>query len=62
MEEAQIRCEKEGIAFWKAVQLEDAGERQITEEDSWNVMTLFCFFIFPEQDDGLESKMLCENA
>ena len=38
MEEAQIRCEKEGIAFWKAVQLEDAGERQITEEDSWNVM------------------------
>lgn len=26
------------------------------------VFALFCFFIFPEQDDGLESKMLCENA
>ena len=38
MEEARIRCEKEGIPFWKAVQSEDANERQITEEDSWNVM------------------------
>lgn len=38
MEEAQVRCEKEGIPFWKAVQSEDANERQITEEDSWNVM------------------------
>ena len=38
MEEAQSRCEKEGIGFWKAVQLEDAGERGVTEEDSWKEM------------------------
>ena len=38
MEEAQLRCEKEGIGFWKAVQLEDAGERGVTEEDSWKEM------------------------
>lgn len=38
VEEAQERCRKEGIPFWKAVQMEDASERQITEEDSWNVM------------------------
>ncbi len=38
MEEAQIRCEKEGIEFWKAIQLEDADERNVTEEDSWKEM------------------------
>ncbi len=38
MEEAQLRCEKEGIEFWKAVQLEDADERGVTEEDSWKEM------------------------
>ncbi len=38
MEEAQTRCEKEGIEFWKAVQLEDADERGVTEADSWKEM------------------------
>ena len=38
MEEAQLRCEKEGIEFWKAVQLEDADERGVTEEESWKEM------------------------
>ena len=38
MEEAQERCEKEGIEFWKAVQLEDGNERAVSEEDSWNEM------------------------
>ena len=38
MEEARVRCEKEGIEFWKAVQLEDAEERGVTEEDSWKQM------------------------
>lgn len=27
MEEARMRCEKEKIPFWKAVQIEDADER-----------------------------------
>ena len=31
MEEARLRCEREGISFWKAVQLEDAAERDVTE-------------------------------
>ena len=38
MEEAQERCEKEGIEFWKAVQMEDGDERGVTEEDSWKEM------------------------
>ena len=31
MEEAQERCEKEGIEFWKAVQLEDGNERAVSD-------------------------------
>lgn len=38
MEEVSVRCEKEGIPFWKAVQLEDAEERDVKVEDSWNQM------------------------
>lgn len=38
MEEACVRCEKEGIPFWKAVQLEDAEERDVKIEDSWKQM------------------------
>lgn len=40
VEEIQNRCEKEGIPFWKAVQLEDCEENGITEEESWQQMTL----------------------
>ena len=32
MEEARLRCDKDKIPFWKAVQLEDADERGVTEE------------------------------
>lgn len=39
MEEIRVRCEKDGIEFWKAVQLEDCGERDVTEEDSWKEMS-----------------------
>ena len=39
MEEARLRCDKDKIPFWKAVQLEDADERGVTEEDSWTQMT-----------------------
>ena len=38
MEEACIRCEKENIPFWKAVQIEDADERGVSVEDSWKQM------------------------
>ena len=55
VEEIQNRCEKEGIPFWKAVQLEDCEENGITEEESWQLyhtyifllallINLFCFF------------------
>ena len=40
VEEIQVRCEKENIPFWKAVQLEDCEENGITEEKSWQQMTL----------------------
>ena len=40
VEEIQNRCEKERIPFWKAVQLEDCEENGITEEESWQQMTL----------------------
>lgn len=51
MEEAQSRCEKEGIGFWKAVQLEDAGERGVTEEDSWKEMKR----MWQAMQDGLDA-------
>ena len=38
MEEAYERCKKEGIDFWKAIQLEDAQERDVPLEDSWKKM------------------------
>ena len=38
MEEGYERCEKDGISFWKAIQLGDASERGVTEEDSWERM------------------------
>ena len=38
MEEAYERCKKEGIDFWKAVQMEDAQERDVPLEDSWKEM------------------------
>lgn len=38
MEEVCVRCEKEGIGFWRAIQLEDADERGVTEADSWREM------------------------
>ena len=37
MEEAKLRGEKENIPFWKAIQLEDAQERDVKIEDSWEV-------------------------
>lgn len=38
MEEAYARCERDGIEFWKAIQLEDAEERDMKVEDSWKQM------------------------
>lgn len=38
MEEAFECCDAKGIDFWKAIQLEDAKERGVTEENSWNQM------------------------
>lgn len=38
MNEAKERCEREEIPFWKVIQLEDAEERGIEVEDSWNKM------------------------
>ncbi len=35
MEEAYKRCERDDIPFWKAVQLEDAEERDVKPGDSW---------------------------
>ncbi len=39
MEEAFEQCDLEGMAFWKAVQLDDAKERGVTPESSWRQMT-----------------------
>ena len=38
MEEAKIRGEKDNIPFWKAIQVEDAQERDISITDSWEKM------------------------
>ena len=39
VDEVMARCEKDGVEFWKAVQLEDCEENGISEEESWNQMT-----------------------
>lgn len=39
VDEIMARCEKDGVEFWKAVQLEDCEENGISEEESWNQMT-----------------------
>lgn len=39
LEEIRIRCGEEECGFWKAVQLEDCRERDVSEEASWKEMT-----------------------
>ena len=39
IEEIKERCKREGIEFWKAVQMEDCSERAVSEESSWKEMT-----------------------
>lgn len=51
MEEAYERCKKDGIEFWKAIQLEDAHERGVSEEDSWNQMK----YMWQALMDGLDA-------
>ena len=51
MEEAYERCEKDSIEFWKAIQLEDAHERGVSEEDSWNQMK----YMWQAMLDGLDA-------
>lgn len=51
MEEAYACCEKEGIAFWKAIQMEDAHERGVDEEDSWKQME----YMWQAMLDGLDA-------
>lgn len=51
VEEAYERCERDGIEFWKAIQLEDAAERDVTEEDSWKQMK----FMWQAMLDGIDA-------
>lgn len=51
MEEVYERCEKDGISFWKAIQLGDAAERGVTEEDSWERMK----GMWQAMQDGLDA-------
>lgn len=51
MEEAYERCERDSLEFWKAVQLEDAHERGVSEEDSWNQMK----YMWQAMLDGLDA-------
>lgn len=51
MEEAYERCKKDSIEFWKAIQLEDAHERGVSEEDSWSQMK----YMWQAMLDGLDA-------
>ena len=51
MEEAYERCERDSIELWKAIQLEDAHERGVSEEDSWNQMK----YMWQAMLDGLDA-------
>ena len=35
VDEIMARCEKDGVEFWKAVQLEDCEENGISEDDTY---------------------------
>ena len=68
VEEIQVRCEKENIPFWKAVQLEDCEENGITEDESWQQMKLMWTRMKEGIDaynpseisrSGLDGKPLC---
>lgn len=39
VEEIENRCKREGIPFWKAVQMEDCEERDVSQENSFKEMT-----------------------
>ena len=58
VEEIQNRCEKESIPFWKAVQLEDCEENGITEEESWQQMTL----MWTRMKEGVDAYDPCERS
>ena len=58
VEEIQKRCEKEGIPFWKAVQLEDCEENGITEEESWQQMTL----MWTRMKESVDAYDPCERS
>ena len=58
VEEIQKRCEKEGIPFWKAVQLEDCEENGITEEESWQQMTL----MWTRMKESVDAYDSCERS
>lgn len=58
VEEIQNRCEKESIPFWKAVQLEDCEENGITEEESWQQMTL----MWTRMKESVDAYDPCERS
>lgn len=58
VEEIQVRCEKENIPFWKAVQLEDCEENGITEEESWQQMTL----MWTRMKESVDAYDSCERS
>lgn len=61
MEEIREKCEKKGIDFWKAVQLEDCDERGATVEDSWNEMERM-WHIMCENVESYESDCMSRSG
>lgn len=61
MEQISQRCKQEGISFWKAVQIEDCNERNVSEKASWNEMTRM-WRIMCENVEAYESERVSRSG
>lgn len=61
IEAVEKRCEKDGIDFWKAIQLEDCDEQGITEEASWKMMQKM-WYAMRDAVDAYEPELVSRSG
>lgn len=54
-------CKKEGIPFWKAVQLSDMDERMVSEEESWSMM-IQMWEAMKTAEQGYDEKRISQSG
>ncbi len=61
IEAVEKKCEKDGIDFWKAIQLEDCDEQGITEEASWKMMQKM-WYAMRDAVDAYEPELVSRSG